>query len=133
MCPSSGSQVFKFQLACPHPQHLQYGEMGRLNISFHDLGRAEPVRFLKKSSDTESSDEEFGILEDERCINTGVFQERYFLQELVFACSNSLPRQPQISFTFMTQADWCAARTVARCEAGLLPVLGTMGGARVVL
>ena len=77
----------------------------------------------------ESSDEEFGLLQDDRCIDTGVFQERHFLHELVFACSQALPRQPQISFTILTQADWCAVRTVARC----LPVVGSVGaGARVI-
>ena len=31
----------------------------------------------------ESSDDEFGILQDERCTDTGRFQERYLLHELV--------------------------------------------------
>ena len=92
------------------------------------------ARFFKKAVGSERSDDEFGILEYERRIDTGVFQERYFLDELVFACSHPLPRQPQISFTILTQADWCAVRTVARCEAGLLQVVGTLGaGARVIL
>ena len=56
----------------------------------------------------ESSDNEFGILEYDRCTDTG-----HLLHELVFACSNSPPRQPQNSFTILTQADWCASRIVA--------------------
>ena len=45
----------------------------------------------------------------------------------------ALPRQPQTSFTILTQADWCAVRTVARCEAGFLPVAGTVeAGARLI-
>ena len=36
----------------------------------------------------ESSDDELGLLEDDPCIDTGRFQERYLLHELVFACSN---------------------------------------------
>ena len=88
-----------------------------------------PARLFKKAAGAESSGDEF----DERCIDTGVFQERYLLHELVFAWSQPLPRQPQISCTILTEADWCAVRTVARCEAGLLPVVGTVGaGARVI-
>ena len=48
---------------------------------------------------------------------------------------SALPRhiQIRISFTILTQADWCAARTAARREAGLLPVVGTLGaGTRVI-
>ena len=30
----------------------------------------------------------YGILEDERCIDTGVFQNRYFMHEFVFDCSD---------------------------------------------
>ena len=89
----------------------------------------KPARFFNEVAVGESSDEEFGILQDDRCIDTGVFQERHLLHELVFACSQFLPRQPQISFTILTQADWCAVRTEARC----LPVVATMGaGARVI-
>ena len=73
----------------------------------------------------EGSDDEFGILEDERCIDTGAFQYRY-LHEFVFACSDP-PRllRPQISFAILTEADWCALRTDIKCDAALLPVVGT--------
>ena len=74
----------------------------------------------------ESSDDEYGILEDERCIDTGVFQQRCFLHELVFACSQLPPQQPRISCTLLTQADWCAVRKVARCELGLHAVVDTV-------
>ena len=39
----------------------------------------------------------FGILEDERCIDTGVFQRRYLVHELVFACSPPPPPRRKIS------------------------------------
>ena len=49
----------------------------------------------------------------------------------MFACRQPPPQQPQISYTILTQADWCAVRTVARCELGLLLVVNTMeAGAR---
>ena len=69
-----------------------------------------PARFFKEAAAAESSGNEFGILEDDRCIDTGVFQERYFLHELGFRL------QPQISFTILTQADRCAVRTEGGAE-----------------
>ena len=54
-----------------------------------------PDRFFKEAAGAESSSDEFGILEDDRCIDTGAFQELYLLHELMFACSQPLPRQPQ--------------------------------------
>ena len=42
-----------------------------------------PARFYKETTGPERLDDEFGILGDDRCIDTGVFQPRY----LVFACS----------------------------------------------
>ena len=80
----------------------------------------------------ESSGNEFGFLEDDRWIDTGVFQQRYLLHELVFARSQPPPQQPQISYSILSQADWCAVQKVARCELGLLPVVNTVNaGARV--
>ena len=38
-----------------------------------------PARFFQEAAGAESSGDEFGILEDERCIDTGVFQDRYLL------------------------------------------------------
>ena len=35
-------------LLVPQPQHLQYGRVGRLNISFHDLERAEASSILQR-------------------------------------------------------------------------------------
>ena len=48
----------------------------------------------------------------------------------VFACSQPPPQQPQISCTILTQVDWCAVWTVARCELGLLQ-LSTLWDKRV--
>ena len=94
-----------------------------------------PAQFFKQATGPESSGDECGILEDDRCIDTGVSQQPYLLHELVFACSQPPPQQPQISYTFLTQADWCAVRTVARCELGLLLVVNTVGngGASVLV
>ena len=55
--------------------------------------------------------------------NTGVFQQRHLVHELVLACSPRPSPRPQIKYTTLSQADWCAIRAVARCELGLLPVL----------
>ena len=44
-----------------------------------------PPRFFKAATWSESSGDELGILEDDRCIDTGVFQRRYLVHELVFA------------------------------------------------
>ena len=72
-----------------------------------------PARFFKEAAGPESSGDEFRILEDDRCIDTGVFQQHYLLHELVH--------------TILTHADWCAVWTAAQCEVGLLQVVGTMG------
>ena len=71
----------------------------------------------------ESLGDEYEILEDDRCIDTGVFQQRYFLHELVFACSDPPRARLQISCTILTQAGWCAARTVARWVSSQLSIL----------
>ena len=48
---------------------------------------------------------DFGVLEDDRCIDTGVFQQRYLVHELVLACSPPPPR-PQISYGEQLVASW---------------------------
>ena len=63
---------------------------------------------------------------DDRCIDTGAFQPRYLVHELVFACSPPPPPRPRVSHTILTQADWCSTRALARCELGLLPVIQTV-------
>ena len=91
-------------------------------------------RRSEAATESESSGDELGILEDDRCIDTGVFQRRYLVHELVFACSPLSPRRLQTSRTILTQADWCAVRAVARWEQGVPPVITTVGsGSRVAL
>ena len=87
-----------------------------------------PLRFLKVTTGSESSGDEFGVLEDDRCIDTRVFQQRQFVHELVFACSPPPSPRSQISHALLTRAEWCAIHTVARCELGLLPVIKTTEG-----
>ena len=58
-----------------------------------------PLRFFKVATGSESSGDEFGVLEDDRCIDTGVFQQSYKAHELVLACSPPPPLRPQISFS----------------------------------
>ena len=86
-----------------------------------EAGERPAPRFTKVAVGLERSDDEFGILEEERCIDKGVFQNRYFLHELVVACSD-IPQRQLVGFAHLTQSDWCAVRTVARCEAALLLV-----------
>ena len=56
------------QLA-PRPQHIEHGRMGRLSSNL----------YIKMAAGMGSFDDEFGILEDDRCIDTGCFQARYLL------------------------------------------------------
>ena len=70
----------------------------------------------RRATGPESPGDEFGILEDDRCIDTGGFQPRYLVHGLVFACSLPPPPRSRVSHTFLTQADWCSTRAVARCE-----------------
>ena len=74
-----------------------------------------------------NSQDEIGVLEDDRCIGTGVSQQRHLVNELVLACSPPPPPRPQISYTILSQADWCAVRAAARCELGLLAVVKKHG------
>ena len=74
-----------------------------------------PLRFFTVPT-AESSGT--GVLEDDTCIDTGVFQQPYLLHELVLARSPPPPPCPQISHTILSQADWCVVRAVASCELG---------------
>ena len=49
------------------------------------------------SSKPESSGDDFGILEDDRCIDRGVFQRRYLVHELLFVVSPGQPCNPDSS------------------------------------
>ena len=64
-----------------------------------------PARFTKVAVGMESSDDEFGSLEDERCIDKGALQNPSLLHELVVA-SNDIPLRPFVSLTLLTQSDW---------------------------
>ena len=93
--------------------------------SIPGIGR-KPARFTKMAAVTESSDDEFGILEDDRCIDTCCFKHAAFCTSQYLLAANPLPRQPQISHTILTQANWCALRTTARCKLGVLPIARTL-------
>ena len=100
-------------------------------LSF-DEARRTPPRFFEAATRVGNLGDEFGILEDDRCIDTGIFQRRCLVYELVFTGSPPPPPRLQISRTILTQADWCAVRAVAGCEQGLLPVVTTVeSGSRV--
>ena len=73
-----------------------------LHASTSQMDKADslPARFYKEATGPESSEDEFGILVDDRCIDTGVFQPRYLVHELVFACS-PLPPRPRLSHIFL--------------------------------
>ena len=75
----------------------------------------------RRQLDQKDRKTEFGISVDGRCIDTEVFQPRYLVHELVFACIQTA--RPRVSHTILTQADWCLIRAVARSELGLLPVI----------
>ena len=74
-------------------------------------------QFFKVATGSESSGDEFGVLEDDRCIDTGRARVVFRLQP---APAAALPDQP-----YNTQAMWCAIRAVARCELVLFPVIKT--------
>ena len=80
-----------------------------------DQADSAPARFYKEATGPERPEDEFGILEDDRFTDTGVFQPRYLV--LVFACSPPPPPRPRVSHTILTRADRCSTRAVARCRA----------------
>ena len=130
--PFSSSQYSKFQLALFTSRNKRVWRKGPTSHPQAGQGGSLP-RSSKVAAGAESSDDEFGILEDERCVDTGAFQKRYLLHELVFACTDPLPLRPQVTFTILTHADWCALTAVARCVVALLLVAGTLeAGARVM-
>ena len=79
--------------------------LGRLLISM-DKARRTPSSGSSRQRQSRKAPEadEFGILEDDRCIDTGIFQRRYLVHEFVFACSPLPPPRPQLSHTILTQA-----------------------------
>ena len=91
--------------------------------SQHGRSTQDTAPVLQSSDKVGNLGDEFGILEDGRCTDAEVFQRRYLVHELVFACSPLPPPRLQVSHTILTRADWCAVRAVARCEMGLLPVI----------
>ena len=70
VCGSQCSRVLHVLL----PRHSQHGGMVRLS------GNAEwmPPRLFKQANGPGSSGDEYGILEDDRWVDKGVFQQRYF-------------------------------------------------------
>ena len=80
----------------------------------------------------ESSDDEFGILAAEPCLDKGVFQNGYLMHDLAFAC-NDIPPLPHVSFIILKPSEWCAFWTVARCKLALLPVCGVLGAGACVV
>ena len=79
----------------------------------------KPDRFIKLAVGMEESVDEFRTLEDERCIDKGVFPNRSLLHELVFACDD-IPPRPRISFTLLTQSDWCCLEDSCKVRGGLV-------------
>ena len=57
-----------------------------------DCADRAPARFFNMTTGQESSEDGFGIWEDDRCIDARVFQQRHLLHELVFACSEPPPQ-----------------------------------------
>ena len=55
-------------------------QQGCLNLADGPGGQSSSSLFFKEAAGPESS-EEFGILVDDRCIDTGVFQPRYLVHE----------------------------------------------------
>ena len=96
-----------------------------------DQADSTPARFYKEMTGPESSDDESGILVDDRCIDT---ESSNHAITCTSWCSPAarLPPRSRVSHTILTQADWCSTRVVARCEFGLLPVIQTVAtGCRV--
>ena len=79
-----------------------------------------------------SSDDEFGILAAEPCLDKGVFQNGYLMHDLAFAC-NDIPPLPHVSFIILKPSEWCAFWTVARYKLALLPVCGVLGAGACVV
>ena len=68
--PFAGCQYSKFQIACPPAVALSVWRHGPTSCSTVLTGR-KPARFFQVAAGAESSDYEFGILEDERCLKYG--------------------------------------------------------------
>ena len=91
-------------------------------------------RFFKVATGSESSGDGFGVLEDERCIDTGKRSSSNATScTSCFSPAARLRRRAsQISHTILTQAEWCAIRAVTRLELELLTAIKTAEtGARV--
>ena len=94
----------------------------RRPLSMVDAHRTLP-RFFKVATGSESSGDEPGILEDDRYINTGVFQRHDFLHELGFrlqpAPAAATPRSAMLSwlkpsdvpFALWPDASWVSSQS----------------------
>ena len=65
----------------------------RSGLSLPAVDDWTPPRSLKVATGSESSGDEFGILEDGRCVDTGVFQQRCLVHELGFRLTAALADQ----------------------------------------
>ena len=84
-----------------------------------------PLRFFKVATGSESSGDE---LESRRTTDASTQESSNIATSCTNWCLDAVnppPPRPQISYTILTQVDWCAVRAAARCELGLLPVLHT--------
>ena len=124
MTVSSGDCTNSVSVTGAHPQaaametepHATHCAQGR--VQSQNAWASSPQDTAPVVQGSDSSRDECAILVDDRCVDNGIFQRRYLVHELVFACSPPPPRS-QTSHTILTQADWCALRAVARCGKGL--------------
>ena len=79
-----------------------------------DGARRTPPRFFKEATEGESSGDEFGILEDDRCIDTGISSVAISCTSWCSPAAHS--RRCALRSAILTQDEWCAVGAVARCQ-----------------
>ena len=101
----------------PHvllPRHSQHGGTVRLTIFLYGLRRKDAGPILQHGDSSGKFRRRIWGIGGRSLHRHIVFQQRYLLHELVFACSHPTPQRPRISYTILNQANWCAVWTVAR-------------------
>ena len=102
--PSCDSECSRNHAVCATTNGLPARCSAPARHSTADCAGWTPLRFFKVATGWESKGDEFGVLEDDRRTDTGVFQQSYLVHELVLACSPPPPPRPQISYTVASRA-----------------------------
>ena len=111
------------------PWHSQHGGMVRLTIILYGLRRSDAGPIVQTGDWSGKVWRRIWDFEGRSLHrHQGSFNNAASCTDWCSLAVNPPPQQPQISHTILTQADWCAVRTLARWRAGSRPRCEYLGG-----